>query len=108
MGWPSASRARSRNACLRCASAQRVGADHAHAVGVHVAQALAEALQAGEGARRHVLVDAAILVHPGGEPHHLAQAVDDDELAVRVTRDDHVKTVGAQVDRREDVGDGRG
>ena len=86
--------------------AQRVGADHAHAVGVHVAQALAEALEAGERARGHVLVEAAVLVHAGGQAHHLAQAVDDDQLAVRVARDHHVEAVGAQVDRGEDVGDG--
>ena len=74
---------------------QRVGAHHAHAVGVHVAQALAEALQAGERTCRHVLVDAAVLGDAGGQAHHLAQAVDDDQLAVRVARDHHVEAVGA-------------
>ena len=55
---------------LAVRDAQRVGADHAHAVGVHVAQALAEALEAGERARRHVLVDAAVLGarRPPGAP----------------------------------------
>ena len=85
---------------------QRIGADAAHAVGVHVAQALAEALEAGERARRHVLVDAAVLGDAGGQAHHLAQAIDDDQLAVRVARDHHVEAVGAQVHRREDVRDG--
>ncbi len=80
---------------------QRVGADHAHAVGVHVTQALAEALQAGERAGGHVLVDAAVLGDACGQAHHLAQAVDDDQLAVRVARDHHVEAVGAQVDRRQ-------
>ena len=106
IGWPRASRARSRKACLRCASRSALVPTHAHAVGVHVAQALAEALEAGERARRHVLVDAAVLGHAGGQAHHLAQAVDDDQLAVRVARDHHVETVGAQVDRRQYVGDG--
>ena len=108
IGWPRASRARSRKCLLAVRQAQRVGADHAHAVGVHVAQALAEALQAAERARRHVLVDAAVLGDAGGQAHHLAQAVDDDQLAVRVARDHHVEAVGAQVDRGEDVGTGRG
>ena len=93
---------------MRCASAQRVGAHHAHAVGVHVAQALAEALQAGERARRDLLVDAAVLGDAGGQAHHLAQPVDDDELAVRVARDHHVEAVGPEVDGREDVRDGQG
>ena len=75
--------------------AQRVGTDDAHAVGVHVAQPLAEALQTGERACRDVLVDAAVLRDAGGEAHHLAQAIDDNHLAVRVARHDHVETVGA-------------
>ena len=74
---------------------QCVGADHAHAVGVHVTQALTEALQAGERASRHVLVDAAVLGNSCGQAHHLAQAVDDDQLTVRVARDHHVEAVGA-------------
>ena len=75
--------------------AQRIGADDAHAAGAHVAQALAEALQARECPCRHVLVDAAVLRDPGREPHHLAQTIDDDQLAVRVARDHHVEAVGA-------------
>ncbi len=73
IGCPSASRARSRKACLRRAIAQRVGADHAHAACVHVAQALAEALEAGERARRHLLVQAPVRADAGAEAHHLAQ-----------------------------------
>ncbi len=73
---------------------------------MHVAQALAEALEAAERARRHLLVDAAVLGDAGGQAHHLAQPVDDDQLAVRVARDHHVETVGAQVDRGQDVRDG--
>ena len=45
-------------------------------------------------------------LEPGAEPHHLAQAIEDDELAVRVTRDHHVETVGTEIDRRENVRDG--
>jgi len=78
---------------LAVRQAQRVGAHHAHAVGMHVTQPLAETLQAGERAGRYVLVDAAVLGHAGGEAHHLAQAIDDDQLAVRVARDHHVETV---------------
>ena len=88
---------------LAARAAQRVGADHADTVGVHVTQALPEALQAGEGARRHILVDAAVLFDTRTQPHHLAQPVHDDDLAVDVARHDHVETVGSQVDGREDV-----
>ena len=105
---PSASRARSRKACLRRAPPQRIGADDAHAVGVHVAQPLAEALQAGERARRHVLVDAAVLLDACAQAHHFAQAIHDDDLAVDVARHDHVEAVGAQIDRRQDVGNRMG
>jgi len=40
---------------LAVRQAQRVGAHHAHAVGLHVTQALAETLQAGERAGRYLL-----------------------------------------------------
>jgi hypothetical protein len=93
---------------LAMRQAQGVGTDAAHAVGVHVAQALAEALQAGERPRRHVLVDAAVLGDAGRQAHHLAQAIDDDQLAVRIARDHHVETVGTEVDRGEDARDGSG
>ena len=84
--------------------AQRVGADDAHALGAHVAQALAEALEALQRALRRFAAQAALFVEARGEANHLAQAVDDDELPVVVTGDDHVKAVRAEVDRREDVG----
>ena len=82
---------------------QGVGSDDAHAVGVHVAQALPEALQAGERPRGDVLVDAAVLGDTGGEAHHLAQAVDDDQLAMGVARHDHVEAVGPKVHGGKDV-----
>ena len=63
--------------------------------------------QAGERAGRGLLVEPAVLADAGGQAHHLAQPVDDDQLAVRIARDHHVKAVGAEVDRRDDfVGDG--
>ena len=78
----------------------------AHAVGPHVAQALAESLQARQRARRDILVQPSIGLEAGAEPHHFAQAIEDDQLAVRVTRDHHVKTVGTEIDRGKYVGDG--
>ena len=93
---------------LAARDAQRVGTHHAHVAGVHVAQPLAEALQAGQRARRGFLVEPAVIADARGQAHHLAQPVDDHQLAVRIARDHHVKTVGAEVDRRDDfVGGGR-
>src|SRR5947207_468990 len=79
---------------LAVREAQRVRPHDAHAVGVHVAQPLAEALETGERPRRDFLIDAAVLGYPGREPHHLAQPIDDGQLAVRVTGHHHVKAVG--------------
>ena len=92
---------------LAARDAQRVGADDAHAV-ARACRAAAgrSARRQAQRARRDLLVEPAVLVDAGAEAHHLAQAVDDDELAVRVARDHHVEAVGAEVDRRQDVGDG--
>ena len=103
IGWPEGGARALEEGLLAVRDAQRVGAHHAHAAGAHVTQALAEALKAGERPRRHVLVDAAVFGHAGRKSHHLAQPVDDDQLAVRVARDHHVEAVGAQVDGGEYV-----
>ncbi len=73
---------------------------------MHVAQSLTESLQTGERAGRYLLVDPAVLLDAGREAHHLAQAVDDDQLAVRIARNDHVKAVRSEIDSRQYVGDG--
>ena len=73
---------------LAARDAQRIGADHAHAARVHVAQPLSETLQAGQRPRRHFLVEPAVRAHAGAEAHHLAHPVDDDQLPVRVAGDD--------------------
>ncbi len=86
--------------------AQRVSAHDTDTVGVHVAQSLTESLQAGERTGSHLLVDPAVLFDTGREAHHLAQTVDDDELAVRIARDDHVEAVRSEIDSRKNVGDG--
>jgi hypothetical protein len=104
IGWPSASRARS-NACLRRAMRSAL-CRRPHAARVHVAQPLTEALEAAQGARRGLLVDPAILAHAGAEAHHLAQAVDDDELAVAVAGHDEMETIGSEIDRRQNLGYG--
>ena len=93
---------------LAARDAQRVGADDAHARGMHVAQALAEAFEAADGARGDLLVEAAIGADAGAQAHHLAHAVDDDQLAVRVAGDYQVKAVGSEVDCGQYVWRGAG
>jgi hypothetical protein len=83
-----------------------VGAHHAHAAGSHVAQALAKPFQTGDRTSRNILVQSPIELEPGTQAHHLAEPIDNDQLAVRVTRDHHVKTVGTEIDRSKYVGDG--
>ncbi len=83
--------------------AQGVGADDAHALRPHVAQALAEAFEALQRALRRFAAEAAVFVEARGETNHLPQAVEHDELPVVVTGDDHVKAVRAEIHRREDV-----
>jgi hypothetical protein len=67
---------------------------------LHGAQPLAEALEAAQSTLGGGVVEPAAVAQAGGEAHHFAQPVEDDQLAVRVARDDHVKTVGAQDRRR--------
>ncbi len=88
---------------LAAGDPQGVGAHDAHAARMHGAQALPESLQAGERARGRFLVDAAVLFDARSQAHHLAQPVDDDELAVRIPRHDHVKAIGAEIDRSQHI-----
>ena len=91
---------------LAMCEAQGIRPDDADAVGTHIAQPLPETLQAGKRPRGRLFVDPAVLRDARRQADHLTQAVDDDELAVRVARHDHVEAVGAEVYRGEDIGDG--
>jgi hypothetical protein len=88
---------------LTVSHSQCVGADDTHTIRVHITQSLAEALKTRDGPRRDLFVYASVFFDAGRETHHLAQSIDDDELAVRVTRDDHMKAVRPQVDSGENV-----
>ena len=107
IGCPSASRARSTKDCLRLRAPQGVGADHAHAVG-RACRAVAGRSARGMPARAPPRPCRAgpSASSPGAEADHFAQAIEDDELAVRVARDDHVETVGTEIDRGKYVRDG--
>src|SRR5690606_22149298 len=84
--------------------AQRVRTDDAHAFRSHVPQSLAEALQALQCALRRLPPQPALLIEPRAEPDALAQSIQDDDLAVRVARDDHVEAVGPEVYGGDGVG----
>ncbi len=89
---------------LALGAAQGIGADHPHAVGMHGAQPLAEALETAQCALRRGIVQPPAVAQARGQAHHFAQSIQNDELAVRMTRHDHVKAVGAQIDGGEHVG----
>jgi len=67
---------------------------------MHITQTLSETLQACERPGSNLLVDPAVFLDTGGQPYHLAQAINDDELPVLVSRHDQVKAVRPEVDSR--------
>ncbi len=84
--------------------AQGVGADDAHLLRLDVLEPLAESLETRQGPAGRLAVQPAVRVEAGGQAHHFAQAIDDDQLAVRIARDDHVEAVGPEVHSGQDVG----
>jgi hypothetical protein len=86
-------------------AAKRIRADHANAFRFHIVKALTEALETRDRAFNRMAIKTSLLVEPGRQPHHLAQAVLNDQLPMRVAGNDHVKTVGSQIDRGNDVRD---
>ena len=74
------------------------------AVGMHGAQSLAETFQAAQGTVRGGIVETTAVAQAGGQTHHLPQTIQNDQLAVRMPPDHHVKAVGAQIDGGEHVG----
>ena len=83
---------------------QGIGAHDPHLMRPHVTQPLTEAAQASERAFLARLIEMALLIEPGSEPHHLPQPVDDRRLPVVGTGDDHVEAIGSQVDSGHDLG----
>src|SRR5690606_25885013 len=88
-------------------SAERVRADDANARRLHVGKSLAESLQALDRPLDRSALKTALLVEPGRETDHLTQTIDDHELPVRITGDDHMEAVRAEIDGGYDIGDGR-
>lgn len=80
---------------------QGVGANHTNFVRMDLAQALTEALEAGDGSSGDVTIESTLLVHAGAEPNALSQTIHDDQLAMGVASHNHVKTIGAEINCRE-------
>ena len=95
-----------RRAVLR--APQGGGGDRAHVGRGNAAQPLAEARQTIERAPHRRLVQPALRIYPGGEAHHLLQAIKNVRLAVIETRHQQVETVGAEIHDRDHVGGARG
>ena len=106
MGCPMASRARSTKASLLRARRNTLVPTTRTLSGRMSRRRWPNRLEAGQRAGRDVLVQPAVGLEAGAEAHHLAQPIENDQLAVRVTRDHHVKTVGTEIDRGKYVGDG--
>ena len=89
--------------------AHGVGRHRAHALRRQLAQALAEAREAGQGAALALRLQGAVRAQAHGHAHAVAQAVDDAQFAELVARHHQVEAVRAQVDRGERVAfaDGR-
>ena len=87
----------------RAQLADRVGRHRADPRRRQFGDALAEALQAGEGAVAHVRCQPAEPVQPLSHAHRFAQAVDHPQLAEHALRHHHVEAVGAEVERGQQV-----
>jgi hypothetical protein len=85
-------------------AAQGIGTDHAYAVRMHGAQPLPEPFEAAQCPVRGRIVQPPAVGEAPGQADHFPQSIEDDELAVRMTRNDHVKAIGPQVDGGEHVG----
>ena len=104
IGWPSAARARSKNQRLRFARRSALVPTTRTLSACIARKPLPEAFEAAQRALGGRVVEPPAVAQTGAEPHHLAQPVQNDELAVRIARDDHVKTVGSEIDGGEHVG----
>ena len=81
--------------------AQGVGADHAYRLARQAAHPLAELSKAFKCARDGLVVELVVGAQAGAEPHHVAHAIDHPEMIAGGMRNNHVKTVGTEIDRRD-------
>jgi hypothetical protein len=83
---------------------ERIGADGPDLPGLECREALAEPGQARQRDLCSLGGDSpARSSKPGAEPDHFADAVENRDLAVAAASHHHVKTVGAEIDGRDDI-----
>ena len=81
--------------------AQRVGADHAHPLGRNAGQALAKALQTGQGPGLRLGDEFFLVIQPGRDAHRLAQLIPHLQVGALRARHDQVEAVGSQINGRD-------
>jgi hypothetical protein len=82
----------------------RAGTRGPHLAGVDVAKALAESRQAIERAFARRRGNVAAAREALGQAHGFANSIENSELAMAQLANDHVKAVGTEIDRRDDLG----
>ena len=85
---------------------QRAGAGGANPGRMHIAQALTETGQAIQRACPGCTGQGPFVLQPFRQADRLLETVDNGELAVPQLADDHVKTVGTEIDGSEYFRDG--
>jgi len=60
---------------------------------------LSETLETCQRPRRDVAIESPFFIETRTEAHAFAQTIDDRELPVDVTGDDHMETIRTQIDR---------
>jgi hypothetical protein len=82
----------------------RTGTRGPHLAGVNIAKALAESRQAIERAFARRGGNVAAARKALGQAHRFANSIENSELAMAQLANDHVKAVGTEIDRRDDLG----
>ena len=82
---------------------QRIGSGGAHVVGTHRFEPLAHSAERFQRTCLGRIGQDVIARQAFGQPHGLAQPINNRELAVAQRRDDHVKTVGAKIYGSDDL-----
>ena len=87
--------------------ANRAGTGRADSVGVHITQAFAESRQTIERPRAGVGGNIAACRQSFRESHGFSNSIEDSKLPVAQLADNHVKAVGAEIDRSDNCVPGR-
>jgi hypothetical protein len=84
-------------------AAEGVGSHHAQFVRMYLAKSLTEALKTRQGSSCDLAIESTFLIETGTETHAFTQTVDDRELPVDISGDDHMEAVRPKIDRRQQL-----